>query len=97
MLTVEREEAKQRRLQRITIHQKVLMKKFEATKLKQILRMLRKLSLEDLEMDVDVVERKATELMEVNKEMLELGLDGGGHELDDWGGGNIYSTFQICS
>ena len=47
-LAMEREEGKQRRLERIKVLQKTLMKKYEATKLKQILRMLRMLRLEDL-------------------------------------------------
>ena len=81
-LAMEREEGKQRRLERIKVLQRILKKKYEATKVKQILRMLRMLTLEDLEMDVDVVERKAIELMEVDNEMLGLELGRGGHESD---------------
>ena len=47
-LAMEREEGKQRRLERIKVLQRILNKKYAATKLKQILRMLRMLTLEDL-------------------------------------------------
>ena len=82
-LAMEREECKQRRLERIKVLQKTLMKKYEATKLKQILRMLRMLRLEDLEMEVDVVERKAIEMMEVDDEMLGVEPGRGVHESDE--------------
>ena len=45
---VERAEAKQRRLERITLVKKILSKKLEAKNLRTMLRMLDKLSLEDL-------------------------------------------------
>ena len=49
------------------------------------------LTLEDLEMDVDVVERKAIELMEVDDERPGLELVRGGHESDVCVGvGNSY-------
>ena len=55
---VERAEAKQRRLERITLVKKILSKKLEAKNLRTMLRMLDKLSLEDLEMEVDEIESK---------------------------------------
>ena len=66
-----KEEAKQKRLKRIIMIKEIWKKKLEATNLKRMLRMLRKLSLEDLEMDVDVVELKALEMMEVEDQLIE--------------------------
>ena len=43
-------EAKQRRLERILVIKKILKKKLEAKNLRKLLRMIEKLSLEDLEM-----------------------------------------------
>ena len=92
---MEREEVKQRRLERIKVLQRILKKKYEATKVKQILRMLRMLTLEDLEMEVDVVERKVIELMEVDDERPGLELVRGGHESDVCVGvGNSYSNIS---
>ena len=66
-----KEEAKQKRLKRIIMIKEIWNKKLEATNLKRMLRMLRKLSLDDLEMDVDVVELKALEMMEVEDQLIE--------------------------
>ena len=74
---VERAEAKQRRIERITLVKKIWSKKMEAKNLRTMLRMLDKLSLEDLEMEVDEIELKAMEMMEVvsddgDQELVEM-------------------------
>ena len=47
---------------------KILSKKLKASQMRQILRLMRKMSLGDLEMDVDWVEDLAMELMETEEE-----------------------------
>ena len=61
-------EEKQKRLDRIEVLKMILSKKLEASRMKEILRMMRKMSLGDLEMNVDWVEDLALEMMETGEE-----------------------------
>ena len=65
MDTLEKEELKQRRMNRIEILKNTWKKKMEAKKLRAMLQMLRSLSLEELEMDIDEIQMRAEEMMEV--------------------------------
>ena len=64
LLTLKLEEERQRRLKRTEVLKNILRKKMNAQELKKMLRMMRLMSLEDLEMEVGQVEARATELME---------------------------------
>ena len=46
----------------------IWLKKSTAQNLKRMLRMIENWSLEDLEMDVDIIEEKALEMMEVEEQ-----------------------------
>ena len=63
--TLEREESKLRRLKRIEMLKNTCKNKMQAKKLRSMLQMLRKLSLGELEMDIDEMELWAEEMMDV--------------------------------
>ena len=67
LLVLEEEEAKERRLKRIEMIKEVWKRKIAATNLRKIMRMLRAMSLEDLDMEVDSIEMKILEMMEVEE------------------------------
>ena len=69
MAVAEMEEARQRRLTRIEMIKKIWEKKIQAKNLKKMLSMLRELSPEDLEMEVEIVELKTLEMMELEEEL----------------------------
>ena len=62
------EENKQKIKQRILKLKMIWLKKSTAQNLKRMLRMIENWSLEDLEMDVDIIEEKALEMMEVEEQ-----------------------------
>ena len=67
LLVLEEEEAKERRLKRIEMIKEVWKRKIAATNLRKMMRMLRAMSLEDLDMEVDRMEMKILETMEVEE------------------------------
>ena len=67
LLVLEEVEAKHRRLKRIEMIKEVWKRKIAATNLRKMMRMLRAMSLEDLDMEVDRMEMKILETMEVEE------------------------------
>ena len=65
LLTLRLEEERQERLARIQLLKDIMKRKWDAKKLRQILRMMKQISLEDLTMEVDEVEARALEMMDV--------------------------------
>ena len=68
LLTLRLEELRQKRLARIAILKEVMSKKLNAQKLRDILKMMRRMTMEDLEMEIEEVEAKAMELMDMEVE-----------------------------
>ena len=68
LLALRMAEEKQKRLDRIEVLRKILSKKLKASQMREILRLMRKMSLGDLEMDVGWVEDLAMDLMETEEE-----------------------------
>ena len=66
LLTLRLEEERQKRLERIDILKQVMKRKWNAKKLREILRMMRQMSLEDLEMEIEEVEARALERMDID-------------------------------
>ena len=62
------EENNQKIKQRILKLKMIWLKKSTAQNLKRMLRMIENWSLEDLEMDVDIIEEKTLEMMEVEEQ-----------------------------
>ena len=65
------EEEKQKRLERTKILKLILGEKMGAKKLRKMIGLMGQLTLEDLEMEVEEVEAKVTELMETEEESRE--------------------------
>ena len=74
LLTLKLEEERQRRLVRTEFLKNILRKKMNAQKLKIMLRLMRLMSLDDLEMEVEQVEAMATELMETEDRSDDLSM-----------------------
>ena len=66
LLTLRLEEERQERLARIQLLKEIMKRKWDAKKLRQILRMMKQMSLEDLTMEVDEVEARALEMMDMD-------------------------------
>ena len=66
LLTLKLEEERQKRLARIHLLKEVMKRKWDARKLQEILRMMRNMSIEDLEMELEEVEARAIELMDMD-------------------------------
>ena len=60
------EEERQERLARILLLKEIMRRKWDAKKLRQILRMMKQMSLEDLAMEVDEVEARDLEMMDMD-------------------------------
>ena len=71
LAAVKRQKAKQRRIERTLILKKELKKKLEAKSLRNILRMLKRLSLEDLEMEIEEIGLKVLDMMELDEDQGE--------------------------
>ena len=61
------EEEKQRRLERTRTLKLILSKKLGALKLRMVVNMMNRMSLEELEMEVDEVEVRVMEMMETDE------------------------------
>ena len=68
LLAIRVYEEKQKRLDRIDVLKMILSKKLGAARMREILRMMKRMSLGDLEMNVDCVEDLALEMMETGEE-----------------------------
>ena len=66
LLTLRLEEERQKRLERIKMLKHVMERKWNAKKLRRILGMMRQMSLEDLEMEIEEVEARALEMMDID-------------------------------
>ena len=66
LLTLRLEEERQERLARIQLLKEIMKRKWDAKKLRQILRMMKQMSLEDLAMEVDEVEARALEMIDMD-------------------------------
>ena len=64
---VERGEAREKRLNRIMMIKLIWEKKLAAKNIRKMYRMLEQLSLEDLEMEIDDIELKAIDMMELEE------------------------------
>ena len=85
---MKKEEEKQIRLERIKILQVILKKKMTASKLRDTIRMMHLMNIEDLEMEVDIVVELAKDMMETEASYHDCDHDIGGDDTMDQGDGD---------
>ena len=81
-------EEKQLRIERITLLKKILKKKMTASKLRETIRMMHLMTLEDLEMEVDMVLEQAQGMMETEASYPDCDHDCKEEDAMDQGGGD---------
>ena len=82
------EEEKQMRLERIKLLQVILKKKMTASKLRDMIRMMHLMTIEDLEMEVDMVVEQAKDMMETEAGYHDCDHDIAGDDTMDQGDGD---------
>ena len=85
---MKKEEDKQLRLERIKVLQEILKKKMTASKLRDTIRMMHLMTMEDLEMEVDIVVEHAQDMMETEASYRDCDQDIEGEDTMDQGDGD---------